>query len=374
MSDKPTQPFYQAYLKEKEIADRTKKYGFPQPWLVEMLVWNFEMLRQLLSISDSFVLKGGAAAQMHLPPDQQRASVDIDLITGLKPKEIDKIFDKLTKLAFVKSVKRHEPKKAKHALPTVTYLIDLPSTTKKEGIQLKVDILFEEIDSYRIALIEDKELFALKTGKGIPCITLGSLTADKLLTLASKSIGIGDERQDELPKHVYDLNHLLSLIKSEDFNDLLFSFERIAKAEMKFRGLNHDLNEVITHVDETLDEFSKANIKGNRAKKLINDFQSAYVSKNAQTNLQAWTINCLRLRYLLKIIKEIMVNKKGAKESFKRFTECEAELTALVKKSAKDRKELRESLLSKAKDKIPYWKQLKGLSEERLFLELKQLE
>jgi len=374
MSDKPTQPFYQAYFEEKEVADRAEKYGFPQPWLVEILVWDFEILRQLLLISDSFVLKGGAAAQMHLPPDQQRASIDIDLITSLKPKEIGEIFDKLAKLAFVKSVKRHEPKKAKHTLPMVTYLVDLPSATKKEGIQLKVDILFEEIGSYRVIVIEDKELFALRTGKGTPCITIGSLTADKLLTLASKSIGISEGRESELPKHIYDLNRLLDLIKSKDFEDLLFSFGRIAQAEMKFRGLSHDLNDVINHIDETLDEFSKANIEGNRAKKLINDFQSAYVSKDAQASLQVWTINCLRLRYLLKIIREVMINKKGDEESFKRFTECEAELAALAKKSAKDRKELRESWLSKAKDKIPYWKQLKGLSEERLFLELKQLE
>jgi len=374
MSNKPAQPFYKEYLEEKEITSRAKKYGFPKPWLVEMLAWDFEILRQLLIISDKFTLKGGAAAQMHLPPDQQRASIDIDLITNLKPKDISKIFDKLAKATFVKSVKKHEPKKVKHTLPMVTYLVDLPSAIKKEGIQLKVDILFEEIDSYRITVIEDKEMFALRIRKGMPCITLGSLIADKLLTLASKSIGIGEDRESELPKHVYDLNHLLGLIRIKDFEDLLFSFERIAKAEMKFRNLSHDLNTIITHVDETLEEFSKANIENNRTKKLINNFQSAYVSQNAQTSLQAWTINCLRLRYFLKIIKEVAVDKKNVGESFKKFTKCEDELTALTKKDVKERKALRELWLSKAKDKISYWKQLKGLSEERIFLELKQQE
>jgi len=43
--------FYEDYLREGEIIRRTKKYGFPQPWLIELLVYDFEIFRQLLEHS-----------------------------------------------------------------------------------------------------------------------------------------------------------------------------------------------------------------------------------------------------------------------------------------------------------------------------------
>lgn len=367
--------FYENYFKKEEIIKRTKKYGFPQSWLVELLVYDFEIFRQLLKISKSFVLKGGAAAQTYLPLKQQRASVDIDLITSLKPNEIKEIFmNQINKLDFA-TVKIHKPKKFKDKLPLITYLIDLPSITKEEEtIQLKVDILFEEIESYKVEEIKNKELFALKIENKIPCIKLGSLVADKLLTLASKSIGIDESRQEQLPKHVYDLIRLMDLMKIEDFNDLLFSFEKISKAEMRFRGISHELPGVIEHIKEILIEFAKVDIEDKKFKKLITDFQSAYVNRESRKSLQEWAIDCLKLNYLVKVIKDVLVDKKDNNERYNKFVEFKKEFEDIVKMSVDDKKSLRENLLKEANEKLKYWKFLKGKSEERIFLELKQLD
>ena len=366
--------FYEDYLKKEEIIRRTKKYGFPQPWLIELLVYDFEIFRQLLEISKNFILKGGAAAQIYLPPNQQRASIDIDLLTGLKPAEIEAIFLKgLNKQDFV-NVKVHKPKKAIGKLPLITYLVDLPSAVKgDETIQLKVDILFEEIDSYRTHEIGNRELFALKIDDKIPCIKLGSLVADKLLTLASKSVGIGESKQGQLPKHVYDLSRLMDLIEEDDFDDLLFSFEKIAKAEMSFRSMEHRLEDVIKHIDETLTGFTRIDKGDTGFKKPIIDFQSAYVNRDSRAGLQEWIISCLRLRYLLKIIREVLINKKNKDESYKKFSDCEKELNQISELDIRDKRTLRENLLNEARDRITDWKFLKGKSEERIFLEMRAL-
>lgn len=365
--------YYRKYLQKAEILRRTEHYGFPQPHLLELLVYDFEIFRQLLKISDKFILKGGTAAQLFFPVGQQRASRDIDLLTSHTREEIEDIFiNKLGKLGFA-SIRVHVPKKPKKDLPLVTYLVDLPSAIK-DSCQVKSDILFEEIGSYKVETIKGRELFALRVTGGLPCITLGSLIADKLLTLASRSIGIKDDREDQLPKHIYDVSRLIDVMKPRDFDDVLFSLPRIAEAEMKFRGLKHGLKEVIRHVDEVLIEVATVDFQDRRMKKLILDFQSAYVSRSAQTALQQWIIGALRLRYLLKAIGRVIIERNGKKESFKKFIQCEEELRRIEGMSIGDKRSLRERLLNEAKEKVPYWKSIKGTSEVRIYLELKQLE
>ncbi|MHA1431921.1 MAG: nucleotidyl transferase AbiEii/AbiGii toxin family protein, partial [Candidatus Freyarchaeota archaeon] len=48
-------------------------------------------------ISDALVLKGGAAVQLHLPPEIQRGSVDLDFITRLQEKELNQLFSELSR-------------------------------------------------------------------------------------------------------------------------------------------------------------------------------------------------------------------------------------------------------------------------------------
>ncbi|MFH1066076.1 MAG: nucleotidyl transferase AbiEii/AbiGii toxin family protein [Nanoarchaeota archaeon] len=368
--------FYADYLKKEEIMSRTQKYGFPQPWLVELMVYDFEVFRRLLQFSKKFVLKGGAAAQMYIPVEQQRASIDIDLITGLTPQEIEHIFmEKLAGTGDFAKIISYKPKNAKNAIPLVTYLIDFPSAVKEgQMMQLKVDILFEEVGSYKVSNIGDKELFAAKIEDKIPCIKLGSLVADKLLTLASKSIGIEESRQDQLPKQVYDLLHLIGSMKKTDYRDMLFSFERIAKAEMKFRGLEHNIGEIISHIDEALAEFAEADIVQGRMKKLINDFQSAYVNRKSRVGLQEWCIGALKLKYLLKTIKFALITGGSKCEPYTLFKQCEHELNKIKTMNMPQKIALREHLTARAQKELTNWKVLKGKSEERLFLELLQKE
>ncbi|MHA1578476.1 MAG: nucleotidyl transferase AbiEii/AbiGii toxin family protein [Candidatus Freyarchaeota archaeon] len=48
-------------------------------------------------ISDALVLKGGAAVQLHLPPEIRRGSVDLDFITHLQEIELNQLFSELSR-------------------------------------------------------------------------------------------------------------------------------------------------------------------------------------------------------------------------------------------------------------------------------------
>jgi len=77
------------YFKQDTIEAIRKEFKFSQSIHIEMLLWDFEIFAQLTAIHKDFVLKGGAAAQIYLPVEKQRASRDIDLATTLGEKEIE---------------------------------------------------------------------------------------------------------------------------------------------------------------------------------------------------------------------------------------------------------------------------------------------
>lgn len=368
--------FYKKYEDKSMILKRTKTYGFPNAKFVELLVYDFEMYRQLLEISDEFVLKGGACTQLYLPIGKQRTSIDIDILTRLNKEDVDEIFlKKLNALDFV-DVKSFIPKEKNEGLPLFTYLVDLPSIVgDDESTQLKIDILFENIENYRICSVNNKELFALYLDNPIPCITLGCLIADKLLTLACGSVGVKQNKIDHLPKHLYDLTRLVDLFGENDYRDLLFSFRRVAHSELEYRNLQYNLSDVIDHIDEVLLSFihiDRGEFKNDLYKKLINDFQSTYVNKESRDNLQNWIISCLKLKKLVSSIrcdleKDDMQGYFNYKNVINRFEKTK-------NMSIQDKKSLRVELLKKAKNNLDDWKYLKGKSEERIFLALHQNE
>ncbi|MBI4648035.1 MAG: nucleotidyl transferase AbiEii/AbiGii toxin family protein [Bacteroidia bacterium] len=74
---------------EEIIESIKKEFKFSQSIHIEMLLWDFEIFAQLTAIHKDFILKGGAATQIYLPVEKQRASRDIDLATTLTEKEIE---------------------------------------------------------------------------------------------------------------------------------------------------------------------------------------------------------------------------------------------------------------------------------------------
>lgn len=361
---------YGKYLERDEILRRTKEHGFPQPWLIELFVYCFELFRELLTISPSFVLKGGAAAQLYMPVDEQRASVDLDLITGLEPKEIDKVFEELGRSY---DVSRYTPKMAVQDLPLTTYIVNVPSAVKEEQTQLKIDIMFEEVADYHIVDVPGTKLFALDTECELPCISRGSLIADKYLTLATASVGIPRTRLEQYPKQFYDLTKLTRGLGTADFDDFLTSFKAVAASELRFRGVEYGLGDVVAHIDDTLTEFAGMDVTPSGLKKSLLDLQSAYLSKTASRSVERWVMEGLRLRHFLQIASKALVENEDKNKTFERLVAFEKELCRIEKMDVMARAELKEELFAEARERMPVWKQLKGKSEVRLFLELKLL-
>lgn len=365
--------FYKKYLNAKEIEARKKKFGFPNAKLIELLIYDYEIFRNLLEISNQFYLKGGAAAQLYMTLPEQRASKDIDVITSHTPGEIEEIFTKKLNSTFAS--RKHIPAKITHNIPMVTYLVEADSVTDEGKIEVKVDVMFEDINNYKLTKAQPAEIFALNTEVELPTISIGSLIGDKLLTLAHKSIGLPAEKLSEYPKQIYDIARIMKRIDKETFSDILFSFERIIQTELKIRELENTPEEIVSHIFEILDNFSDLDSPENLFKDYVRDFQSAYVNKKARKTNSEWIIDVLIMVFLLRAIRDVVIKKKRIDEVFDNLEKLNEEFLKISSLKIDDKKAFREKLLDELREKRPTdWKKYKSSSEERIFLELKRLE
>lgn len=356
---------FKKYLSKGHIEKVRKNSQFPNDVFIELLIHDYKTFSRILELNKNFVLKGGAAAQLYIPLEEQRTSVDLDLVTSMSQTEVNGIMKKL-------GAEEYKPKKPSKELPLRTYLINIASViTPKQHRQVKIDVIFEKLSDYKVKNVNNIELFILKLDFDMPTISKGSLIADKLLTLAKKSVGIRKEdKLKEVPKQIYDLIKLCEHVSLEDLNDLLFSFEKIAKSELEYRKLECSTNEIIEHIEETLGELCSIDVKNNDIKNNLNRFTSAYLNKISRPTTEDWVIGGLKLKFLLNGIKNNIISKKSSNEIFNELMRIHKDLTNIDKMEIEQKRRYREKLVEEVRDKLPNWKHLISRKEERMFLEL----
>lgn len=68
-------------FKRETLEARMKKVGIKNIARMELFLWDLEIFLQLQkTLGEKLVLKGGAAVQFYLPIQEQRTSVDIDML------------------------------------------------------------------------------------------------------------------------------------------------------------------------------------------------------------------------------------------------------------------------------------------------------
>jgi hypothetical protein len=76
---------------------RREKLGLTNLARIELFLWDLEIYLHIQrGLNKRIVLKGGTAAQFYLPVEQQRTSVDIDMICSASPKEIEELLESIT--------------------------------------------------------------------------------------------------------------------------------------------------------------------------------------------------------------------------------------------------------------------------------------
>ncbi len=360
----------------KSIEKRAKELGFKNLNKFEIFLWDLEIYCQIQNIlKDKVVLKGGLASQMYIPIDYQRTSIDIDMITTASKKEIEESLEQI-KINFstegkVLDYKQHKPENPKTKLPLLTYYLEFPSKTS-ENIYSKDEIKLEFIFDEKLPkshLRKMPELFAIKKTLDYKILPINILLADKLTTLGPNTVGIPESRNDEQPKQIYDIYHLMKFnIEKVTFEEIFENYCEFTEKETKIRRKKIAFNTISKDVETQLEGIIK--IEKNSLKwKTILDFQSLYLTKKINYTKQNWEIIGLTLKFFYKLLimkKDIKLIKKAfVIEELLEFNNVSGE-----KRGEMIRKFKNNFLETYKKDISTDIKLLKGINQKRIFWEI----
>lgn len=213
-------------------------------------------------------------------------------------------------------------------------------------------------------------------------MALGPLIGDKLLTLATRRIGVPWVRAGDLPKHLYDLDNLTRLeLTREDFDALLSTVPHLVEVESAFRNVSVNVLQVFEHIEETLLRLAALDLREGDAdlKRYVLNMQSQYLRAPMRTPFYGWAVKALRLRFLVRCLATAVQGRGvGIASLLRRADTLQAGL-AFDDSSGEDRRLKRQaaqkSLITALRDAGKGdWKQLKPRPPERIYWELVDLE
>ncbi|NQT96849.1 MAG: nucleotidyl transferase AbiEii/AbiGii toxin family protein [Candidatus Marinimicrobia bacterium] len=208
--------------------------------ILEKMIYALHLLEQLVSQGLDFVFKGGASLVLLLN-EENRFSVDIDIICSVERKKLEATLDNIVKNSNFASVALDEKRSYKPGIPKAHYVFEFDSVfDSRAPVKLLLDILigkhvYPEIISVPIAT----KWTSTDSGTNVRVPSIDSIVGDKLTAFAPNTIGIPyykgkDSFSMEICKQLFDLSKLFSHIK--DLGMVNRSYKNIAADEIGFRS------------------------------------------------------------------------------------------------------------------------------------------
>jgi len=305
-------------LSKERLVKLSRTAGFTQPQVVELFRWDLELVAQIRQLSKDFILKGGAAAQLYIPLEKQRGSVDVDLMFPHGQEDLEHVILALRKkfALHASSVQFNEykPKNPTPKLPMKTYNVTLPSVLN-ESCTIKLDVLLIKAE-VPFHTVKTSKTFAGSV-ENLNCSTRGALIGDKLLTLAKNTIGI--QLVEDYPKQLYDLEMLAyqGNCGIGELTDAVKTVKILVPVEAGFRDIHVDPIEALEDVKNTMAKFSNIDLASadQQFKKAVSNFQQFYVSHSEMDTKQyEWSSRLLRIRFLASLMQLHFREKLSVRE------------------------------------------------------------
>ena len=359
------------YFTKNELEKRAKENGFTAMDPVEKFLWDCEIASLLQSFNDHIILKGGAAVQMHLPLNLQRASVDIDLVMDINEKEFEKVLDRIVENE-VYSYDVYEPKNPNENIPLKTYFFKVPSVLYPDDgpIDIKIDAIFDSC-KVPLSILTDVKTFAIDVKK-IKTYKNTALIGDKLLTLGENTIGITD--QSNYPKQLYDVYNLINIVEINEkiINEIISSIESVSNKEIKYRNYDGGIKDIINDVIICLKMHSEVDLSQyiGDMKKHLHGFQSMYLSSE-QRNVKFydWSKRFNQVRFLAEILLNLFEDEISATEAVKCYNKAINFHGKALSLEGQDIRNTIQHILNHA-DRLPYYKELRVKPIHRVFWEI----
>lgn len=249
------------------------KLDFPaiDPTILEKTIYAFELLSLLVQEEIDFVFKGGTSLLILLP-QPKRLSIDVDILTAIKPETLEIKFNSIIKKEIF--FEWSEDPRTESKIPKKHYKFFFNSVvnpTFKSSVLL--DILFQEnpypkTDSKPVK----SQFFETTSDVKILVPTVNSILGDKLIAFAPTTTGIhfGINKEMQINKQLFDIGELFN--HSDDINEIEDSFNRFVEIESVYRDEKFSTESVIKDLFEISFLISQIKIRGGKENAITNEF------------------------------------------------------------------------------------------------------
>ncbi|OGO16571.1 MAG: hypothetical protein A2Z14_04355 [Chloroflexi bacterium RBG_16_48_8] len=363
----------------ERLTRQAQEFGYAQANTLEALIWDYELYAQLQQrASKSCRLKGGAAVQLYVTGGRQRASIDIDVLTTLSQREMHQMLEDISNaysaeepyLQFVLYIP-DEPT-AIEGLNSYTTLAPsslgqkwhLEDGTLVEARMIKVDI--HETPSLPHGESRDGVAAGIPLGYQPLCVRRGYLIAEKLLTQARGTVGVPDDRYQDLPKHLYDLDSLLlstevveSLEEASDWLPML-----IGEQGKQWQG-DSSVERVLDDLETSLLNLAIIDYSDERQRygSAVQRLDTLYLPGGSRMRLHQWATMAARTLGIVRLFKlRIMGEEKTIQDLYPQADRLAGEIRSHTEAS-----KLTRTLCELLPDPLRRMRQLRGSPPERLF-------
>lgn len=231
----------------KENIYRLRELSGNDPSMIEKAVYAFGLLEALVKVGMPFIFKGGTCLMLLLKTPR-RLSTDIDIII-----EPDTIVDEYIREAgelFPFISQKEDIRKGKNNIEKRHYEFTYNSPINNKPLVILLDILFERNNYESLLNKEIKNSLLLTEGQNLTVMVpdINSILGDKLTAFAPHTTGIpfGVNKELEIVKQLFDCNSLLS--EMNDFKETNRVFNKVAIAELGYRGKEYSVNDVLKDI------------------------------------------------------------------------------------------------------------------------------
>jgi hypothetical protein len=362
-----------------QLTRQAQEFGYAQANTLEALIWDYELYAQIQKrASERCRLKGGAATQLYVSDKRQRASVDIDILTSLSKDEVQQVLEDISNdygakepyLRFAPYIP-DEPAAIKGL---ASYITLAPSSLGQkwqfddgalvEARMIKVDI--HETRSLPHGESREGVVVGIPLGYQPLCVSRGYLIAEKILTQARGTVGIPDDRYQDLPKHLYDLDSLmLSLEVVEVLEDTSNCLPILIREQGKQWQGEGALERVLDDLESSLLNLAILDYSDERQQynSAVKRLETLYLPRDSRMKLHQWATMAARALATVRIVK-LMI---GGKEKTLQNLYHQASLLAEEIRSSTDAFKLAQALHKLLPADLRSIRQLRGSPPERLF-------
>jgi hypothetical protein len=371
---------------EELLTRQAQEFGYAQANTLEALIWDYELYAQLqLRSPEHCRLKGGAAVQLYVPDERQRASVDIDVLTSLSHGEMQQMLEDISNdysaenpyLRFAPYIP-DEPA-AVEGLASYTTLA--PSSlgqkwrfedgTLVEARMIKVDV--HKAPSLPPGESREGVVVGIPLGYQPLCVSRGYLIAEKLLTQARGTVGVPDDRYQDLPKHLYDLDSLMLTAEVVDALEDASNWlpKLIGEQGKQWQG-NNAIERVLDDLETSLLNLAVVDYSDERQRysSAVKRLETLYLPGGSRMKLHQWATMAARALAIVRMVKLMVSGKEKTLQNLY----PQASRLAKEIRSRTEAFRLTRALYELLPDTLRHIRQIRGSPPERLFWILVNLE